>query len=230
MVRERVRWPYVAFADRTDAGRQLAAFMGLEPDPEALVLGLPRGGIPVGAQLAKRFQAPLEPVIARKLPVPSSPEMGFGAVAIDGSRVLNRPLVAHLGLTDREIEEISERVRAEIVRRAIEYFSEARPPQVAERRIYMVDDGLATGYSMVAAAEMVRRGGPEAVVLAVPVAPESTLRIVEDYFDEIHCLIVQQGGPFGVASYYEDFHDMTDEEVRGVLSEMKTRRIHDKGS
>jgi len=214
---EQVSRPYVAFADRREAGERLAAFMGLRPDAEALVLGLPRGGITAGEPIARALGAPLHPVLARKLPVPISPEMGFGAVALDGTMVLNERVVRELGIREAQINSIAERVREEVRRRARAYRGDQVIPNVRKRRVYMVDDGLATGYSMIAAAKMVRKQSPDFMILAVPVSPLGSIGAVEPYFDAIHCLIAQDYSAFAVASYYRDFHDMSDEEVIGIL-------------
>lgn len=217
-IQERVSAPSIVFRDRREAGERLAQFMKVEPSGQSIVLGLPRGGIPVGEPIAEALGCPLVPVIARKLPVPTSPEMGFGAVAIDGTLVLNERLVEELRLSQSEIDSIAGEVRREIERRAREYTGDDAVPEVRGRGAYLVDDGLATGYSMIAAARMVRGLGPESLILSVPVSPADSIRAVERHFDAVHCLVVQEFPPFAVASYYRDFHDMSDNEVREVLS------------
>ncbi|MFW6163993.1 MAG: phosphoribosyltransferase [Planctomycetota bacterium] len=217
-VGKRVAGPYVAFHDRADAGRALAAELHTGVEERAVVLALPRGGVPVGEPLAETLEAPLDVVPVRKLPVPSSPEMGFGAVAIDGTRVLNRPVVDRLGLSDEEIDRIAEEVRQEVERRAAAYGGTNASPEVRGSTAYLVDDGLATGFSMIAAARMVSKSRPDRLVLAVPVSPAGSLRAVQPYFQEVHCLIVQEGPPFAVASFYEDFHDLSDQEVQTLLA------------
>jgi putative phosphoribosyl transferase len=216
-IRQRVRRPFVAFENREEAGHELAAFVKRPREPQSVVLALPRGGVPVALPLSESLQAPLDLVLVRKLPLPTRPEGGFGAVAVDGSRMLNDLVVKEFGLSQREIEEISARVREEVRRRGREYLGAERLPNVEGRTVFMVDDGLATGYSMIAAAKMVRDVSAERTVLCVPVSPADSLERVRPYFDEIHCLIVQEFPPFAVASFYADFHDMSDEEVLGVL-------------
>jgi putative phosphoribosyl transferase len=217
-IMRRVRYPFAAFRDREEAGERLAEFAGPEPDDAALVLALPRGGVPVAGPLAGALGCPLEPVFVRKLPIPASPEMGFGAVASDGSTILNDAVVRAYGVSAWEVGRLRARVMEELRRRAREYSGSLAPPAVAGRAVWLVDDGLATGYTMMAAAEMARRGGPEKLVLAVPVSPADSLRRLEPYFDETHCLIAQDRPSFAVASYYGDFHDMSDAEVREVLA------------
>jgi putative phosphoribosyl transferase len=213
--------PYAAFDDRRDAGRCLVAFLNRGTQENAIVLALPRGGVPVGEPLAEALDAVLDLALVRKLPIPYSGEMGFGAVAIDGSRILNDRVVTHYGISKSEIGSISEEVREEVRRRAREYRGHDTPPSVAGKDVYVVDDGLATGYSIIAAAKMVRNLGPKSMILAVPVSPLGSLDAVEPYFDEIFCLIAQDKPPFAVASFYRDFHDMLDDEVREILVKRK---------
>jgi putative phosphoribosyl transferase len=140
-------------------------------------------------------------------------------VTIDGSLELNQPVVEGLGLSEEEIQLITAQVTREIRRRAKEYSGSDQPPVVAGRRVYMVDDGLATGYTMIAAARMVRKQKPLALVLAVPVSPARSLESVSEFFDESYCLVVQLSPRFAVASFYEDFHDLSDQEVRKILGQ-----------
>lgn len=212
-----VPMPYPAFRDRAEAGRRLAEALELAPDPRAVVLAVPRGGVPVAAPVARALGVPLELLFVRKLPIPTSPEAGFGAVTLDGSAVLNEPLVRSCGLSSSEVERIVAEVRDEVRRRAQEYAGHERPPAVEGKRVYMVDDGLASGYTMLAAARMVRRRKPRSMTLCVPVSPDHSLERAEPYFDEIVCLIAQKHVPFAVASFYRSFPDLTDAEVRDVL-------------
>lgn len=218
-IEKRVRSPIPLFPDRDTAGSALAAFLKAQPREGAIVLALPRGGIPVGAPLARALHAPLRPVLVRKLPIPDSPEAGFGAVAIDGSRVLNEDLLRRIQLSAAEIEAVTEQVLAEVRRRARAYAGHEEPPEVRGSEVYFVDDGLASGFSVLAAARMVRQSNPRAMILAVPTAPVHSLSLVEPYFDEIFAVVAQTHGPFAVASFYRDFHEMEDSEVTRILSE-----------
>ncbi len=223
IIHKRVDRPFPAFRDRSQAGHELARSIPNLNAEARLVLGLPRGGIAVGEELANKLAAPLEPVLVRKLPLPESPEMGFGAIALDGTIVLNERVVAGFGLGRDEIDVIAREVVAEVQRRAREYLGGESPPAAGDRRVYMVDDGLATGYSMIAAARMIRKQKPARLILCVPVSPVSSIDAVRPEFDEIHCLIAQRSGSFAVASFYEDFHDMSDNEVRAVLDRARRR-------
>jgi putative phosphoribosyl transferase len=219
--------PFTAFMDRSDAGVKLAQFVGAKSNGPASILALPRGGIPVAQPLAETLNAPLEPIFVRKLPIPESPEAGFGAVAIDGSRVLNENLLAHLNLSEHEIDRITEDVLEEVRRRAQEYMGKAQLPDIRGRRVYIVDDGLASGYTCIAAAQMVQKYNPQSLVLTVPVAPQRTVRVVENLFQEVHCLFIQTGGSFAVASFYNDFHEMSDKEVLDILKRHRNRNKYD---
>ena len=216
-IQKRVARPFPAFRERQDAGRSLVEFIKRGPQKGSIVLALPRGGVPVGEPLAEALGALLSLVLVRKLPIPISPEMGFGAVTIDGTSILNERVVADYDISKREIEAITQRVKEEVIRRAREYLGDDWKPEVRGMNVYMVDDGLATGYSVIAAASMIRKLEPRMIVLCVPVSPVTSIDAVRPYFDEIYCLIAQDRGPFAVASFYEDFHEMTDDEVREVL-------------
>ncbi len=217
-IERHVPGPMFAFENRLDAGRKLAAFMKLDPDPNAIVLALPRGGVPVARPLAVDLGVPVEPVVVRKLPIPASPEMGFGAVAIDGTTVLNEGVVRSFRIPEETIERVSEEVQREVERRAEAYAGTSEPPDVAGKTVYLVDDGLATGYSMLVAARMVAKRAPDSVIMAVPVSPISSVELIDSVFDEKYCLIAQDSPPFAVAAFYRDFHEMTDDEVMTHLA------------
>lgn len=217
----RLSRPFPAFQDRTDAGNRLVDYMKVHNEQDSMVFALPRGGIPVAEPVSTALEAPLDLAMVRKLPVPASPEVGFGAVALDGSRLLNDRLVDHFGIQPAEIDLITEEVHQEILRRSREYLGRETLPEVRGKSVYLVDDGLATGYTMRVAAEMIAKLNPGGMVLCVPVSPWDSLATVQDYFSEIHVIYVQERPPFAVASYYRDFHDLTDHEVRDIV---KTRR------
>jgi putative phosphoribosyl transferase len=216
-VRQRLRFAEPVFADRLDAGRALTGFMSKEPDPEALVLALPRGGIPVARPLADRLEAMLRPLLVRKLPIPVSPEMGFGAVTIDGTVVLNDPVVRRFGIDDETVRRVAEETFAEVRRRAAAYPGGESLPEPRGRRVYLVDDGLATGFTAIAAVRMLFAQDPSSVTLAVPVSPSGSLRRLEHEVDEAYCLVEQEEPPFAVASFYRSFPDLEDEEVVRLL-------------
>jgi putative phosphoribosyl transferase len=220
-VYERVRRPQAVFRDRRNAGLRLVEFLDLIPQPHAVVFALPRGGVPVAEPICEALEAPMELALVRKLPVPWSPEVGFGAVAIDGTRLLNHHLLDHFSLSQSQIDSVTKAVLEEVRRRATEYLGEYRPPAVQGKDVYLVDDGLATGFTMMAAAKMIRQLNPRSVILSVPVSPWDSLMAVMPYFDTVRVLYVQERAPFAVASYYQDFPDLSDVEVREILKRLR---------
>lgn len=211
-----------AFKDRRDAGKQLAGRL-TGVDRDAIVLAIPRGGVPVGYEVAKRLDAPLDIIVPRKLPIPWNTEAGFGAVTPDGTMVLNDDMVARLGLTAYEIREISEEVLAEVRRRVMEYRGDRPYPDVKGKTVIVVDDGLASGYTMIAAVRSIKNKSPSKVIVAVPVSPADSARRLRKEADEVVCLIEQPYGAFAVASYYREWVDLTDEEVKAYLDGMPAR-------
>jgi len=215
---------YGLFRDRLDAGRKLAErLIGLAGE-DSIVLAVPRGGVPIGSAIAQRLACPLDLIIPRKLPIPANPEAGFGAVMGDGTIVLNEPLVRGLKLTKGEIDAIVAEVSAEVRRREQEYRGRTPPPLLSGKQVILVDDGLASGYTMIAAAQSVRRQSPRKVIVAVPVSPVSSIQRVRPFVDDLVCLIAKQTWSFAVASFYRDFADLTDDEVRAYIAHHQKRR------
>ncbi len=209
------------YEDRDDAGRKLAgSYRG--PRDDIIVLGIPRGGIPVGYHLAAATGGDLDVVVVRKLPIPASPEAGFGAVAPDGSLVLNDEMMSRLRLPREQIEDIAAEVLREVKRRERVYRGEQPFPELKGRDVVITDDGLATGYTMIAAIRMARSRQPASVSAAVPVSPIDTAERIKPLVDHFHCLQVSRGYPFAVASFYLDFHDMSDEEVTAYLDDARS--------
>ena len=217
-IQHRVPGPMLRFSDRADAGRRLAEYIAPRPNPDALVFGLPRGGLPVGRPLASALECELHPALVRKLPIPSDPEMGFGAVTIDGTLRLNEPVIQAFRITPAEVTRVAEEVRAEIERRATVYPGGWPLPPIEGKTVWLVDDGLATGLTMLAGAQMLRARGPRRLAVAIPCSPTDSLARVASLADEVWCLYVQYARPFAVASYYRDFHDLADAEVRAALA------------
>ncbi len=205
------------FTDRTDAGRRLAAKLaGYAKRPDVLVLGIPRGGVPVALEVARTLQAPLDVFLSRKLGVPGQEELAFGALASGGLRVLDQDLIDELGISGDEIERITDRVKAELERRERVY-REGKPSlDVAGKTVLLVDDGIATGASTLAAIKTLRQMRPAKLVLAVPVAPASTCKRLREQVDELVC--VQEPESFyAIGQFYEDFSQVTDAEVIELL-------------
>ncbi|HEV7459016.1 MAG TPA: erythromycin esterase family protein [Solirubrobacteraceae bacterium] len=205
------------FRNRVHAGRLLAerlrGYAGLDG---VVVLGLPRGGVPVAFEVARELDAPLDVFLVRKLGVPGQEELAIGAVATGGTRVLNQELIDALGIADETVEAIDARARRELERRERAYRGERPPPDLAGRTVILVDDGLATGATMSAAVRAVREDAPARVVVAVPVADPNVCDSLRAEADEVVCLTTP--APLhSVGSWYEDFTQTTDEEVRELL-------------
>jgi putative phosphoribosyl transferase len=207
------------FRNRREAGRALAERLsGYTCLDGVVVLALPRGGVPVGYEVARLLGAALDVFVVRKLGVPGHEELALGAVASGGVRVLNEDVVAALGLGEREIGQIVERELAEVERRERAYRGSRSPLELEHRLAILVDDGLATGATMRAAALAVRRLGPQRVVAAVPVAARQTCDDLRSDVDEIVCAFTPE--PFyAVGRWYEDFGQTDDEEVQALLQE-----------
>src|SRR5947209_2163266 len=205
------------FRDRTDAGRRLAARMTeYVRRPEVLVLALPRGGVPVAFEVACALRAPLDVFLVRKLGVPGQEELAMGAIATGGVRVVNDSIVRHLDIAPEVIDAVAAREQGELERRERAYRGERPAPDVRGRTVILVDDGLATGSTMRAAALALRQQGPARVVVAVPVAPCETMSEMEAYADEVICIDTPE--PFyGVGQFYFDFTQTSHEEVRRLL-------------
>jgi putative phosphoribosyl transferase len=206
-----------AFQNRTLAGRMLARHLGdYAGRTDVLVLALPRGGVPVGFEVAQALEAPLDVFVVRKLGVPGHEELAMGAIASGGVRVLNDEVVDSLGIPESVIENVTRREFEELRRREQAYRGERPPPQVRGRTVILVDDGLATGSTMRAAVASLRRLGPERIIVAVPTAAPSTCEEFRQEADDCICAITPE--PFhAVGLWYEDFSQTTDDEVHELL-------------
>jgi predicted phosphoribosyltransferase len=211
----------MVFENRRVAGRRLAAkLMQYAGRGDVMVLALPRGGVPVGYEVARALGAPLDVFIVRKLGVPGHEELAMGAVASGGVMVVNRDLMASLGISQDELAAVAERELAELERRQHLFRVGGAVPEVSGRLVILVDDGLATGSTMLAAIAALRKLGPERIVVAVPVASPPTCRELASQVDEIVCAATPEPF-FGVGQFYDDFTQTTDEEVRALLHEAR---------
>ena len=205
------------FHDRTDAGRRLGWRLDAEGvEPGALVLALPRGGVPVGYEVAKILHADLDVLLVRKLGVPGDEELAMGAIASGGIEVINAALVNELRISPEEVKQSIAREREEIERREALYREGRAAAGIAHRTVILTDDGMATGATMLAAARAVRQKVPKRIVVAVPVASRSACRECRRVADQAICLMTPE--PFdSVGTWYEDFVQTTDAEVQGFL-------------
>jgi predicted phosphoribosyltransferase len=207
------------FRDRVDAGRKLAEQLSHYANRrDVLVLGLPRGGVPVAYQVAQALNAPLDALLVRKLGVPGQEELAMGAVAMGGVRVLNEEVVGLLGIPDEEIDAIAADECRVLERRNALYRQGRPPPDVRGHTVILVDDGLATGATMRAALSALRPQGPARIVVAVPTAGVETCEQLRPEVNELVCVMMPDPF-FAIGLWYEDFWPISDEEVCALLEE-----------
>lgn len=206
------------FRDRTDAGRQLGQrLLGFKPQG-AIVLALPRGGVPVGFAIAEALDAPLDVIIARKLGAPGLAELAIGAIAegTPAETVIDQTIVAELGVSQAYLDAVIERETREIARRQAAYRRGRAPMAVKDRVAIVVDDGIATGATMRAALRVIRRGGPARTVMAVPVAPPDSIAALGSECDQTVCLATPEMFQ-AISQFYAEFHQLEDAEVTELL-------------
>jgi putative phosphoribosyl transferase len=214
------------FRDRPDAGRQLAARLKRYADrPDVLVLALPRGGVPVAYEVAKELKAPLDVFLVRKLGVPGHEELAMGAIASGGVRVLNEDIINYLRIPDVVIDAVAAREQRELERRQQAYRDGRPPPDVRDRIVILIDDGLATGSTMRAAAASLRLLKPRRIVVAVPVSAPETCDAIRSEVDEIVCAVTPEHFQ-GVGLWYDDFSQTSDDEVRELLKRATQLKQH----
>jgi putative phosphoribosyl transferase len=206
----------VRFRDRVDAGRLLAQRLGHLRQHNPIVIGLPRGGVPVAAEIARELHAPLDIVLVRKVGAPHRAELAAGAVGEDGVTVQNGLVLQGLGLSWEDLSRQVRRERAEVERRAVSLRPGRERVDLAGRTVILVDDGIATGSTVVAATRVIRSQGADQVVLAVPVAPPDALERMAELTDEVICLYAPTQF-FAVGQWFEDFRQVSDREVRELL-------------
>jgi putative phosphoribosyl transferase len=211
------------FPDRSKAGQLLAEKLAEYANrPDVVVLALPRGGVPVGFEVASVLNAPLDIVVVRKLGVPHHEELAMGAIASGNVRVLNREIIDWLDLADTVIEQVTEIESVELWRREQAYRGSAPPLELAGKTVILVDDGVATGSTMRAAVAVVRSQKPARIVIAVPTAPASTAKELCNEVDDFICVISPEAF-VGVGQWYEDFRQVSDETTRAIY----TRRLRE---
>ncbi len=217
------------FLDRRDAGRQLAAKLAsYADDASVLVLGLPRGGVPVAYEVARALDAPLDVFVVRKLGVPGHRELAMGAIASGGVRVLNPDVIDALGILPAAVESVADRELLELERQQRVYRGQKPLPELSGRTLIVVDDGLATGSTMRAAVGALRQSKPARIIVAAPVAAAQTVRILQEEADNVVCLSAPQDF-HAVSMWYQDFSQTSDEEVRNLLESAAQKGAFDAG-
>lgn len=217
------------FRDRVDAGQRLAAELKSRHLPaDVIVLALPRGGVPVGFEIAKALHAPLDVVVVRKLGVPWERELAMGAIAGNAVELLDRDLIATLRISQQEVDAAIRNERAELERREKLYRGGHAAPDLRSRTVILADDGLATGSTMIVAIRYVRGFKPAKIIVAVPVSSSDAAKRVRQLADELVCLAIPESF-MAVGEWYVDFHQVSDEEVRNLMErsrEIETEPLH----
>jgi len=212
------------FRDRVDAGRRLAERLTGRPElGDAVVLALPRGGVPVGREIADALGADLDVMVVRKLGVPGHEELAMGAIASGGVRIMNDEVLRMLYISEADIERVAARERAELERRERAYRGGRPAPRVQGRVVILVDDGVATGSTIRAAIAALRHQEPSRIIVAIPVAPPDVCRALQEEADEVICLLTPE--PFvAISIWYESFPQLSDDDVRALLQRVNRER------
>lgn len=205
------------FEDRADAGKRLAQLLSKYKGSDSIVLAIPSGGVPVGKEISKTLSFDFELLIVRKIQIPWNPEAGFGAINLDGDMIFNDPLLNSLELPEKVINAQIEKTK-EILKKRNELFRKSMPfPSLKNKTAIIVDDGLASGYTMIVATEFVKRRNPSKIVIAIPTGSYRSVRKISSFVDHLYCLNLREGYPFAVADAYKNWYDLSDEEVLRII-------------
>jgi putative phosphoribosyl transferase len=207
------------FQDREDAGRKLSAFLSDYKDAKSIVLAIPAGGVAVAKEIKDALSLSLDLLIVRKLQIPWNPEAGFGAVNLDGYVIFNEDLLHHLGLTERVISSQLEKTREILRKRNLLFRGGEDFPSLRDKSVILVDDGLASGYTMLAAIEYAKKRNPSKIVIAIPTGSHKTVRKISPFADVLCCLNIREDYPYAVAEAYRNWYDVSDEEVLRIMKE-----------
>ncbi len=206
------------FKDRYHAGRLLANMLQQYANrKDVMVLAIPAGGIPVGLEVSKNLSVPFDIILVRKIQIPWNKEAGFGALTLNGEIVLNNILIKSLGLTETDLKEAVSNARRTLLVRSKKFGGDRSKIILEDKIVILVDDGLASGYTMLAAVKAVKKKKPKRIIVAVPTAAEEALQLLHREVDEIFCLNLRGGFLFAVADAYKHWRDLTDEEVVNLL-------------
>ena len=207
------------FQDRRDAGEKLSEFLSDYVRSNSVVLAIPAGGVAVAEVIKNKLSIPLDLVIVRKIQIPWNPEAGFGAINLDGYVVFNENLLRHLNLPERVISSQVEKTREVLKKRNLLFRQSRDFPSLRDKTAILADDGLASGYTMIAAIEYAKRRNPSKIVIAVPTGSQRTVKKISSLVDILYCLNIREGYPFAVADAYRDWYDVSDEEVLRIMKE-----------
>jgi len=216
------------FDDRHDAGRQLAAKLGKYNSQSVVVLAIPNGGVAVALEVASALKADLGLIICRKIPVPLNPEAGFGAIASDGTIFLNEELVKRIGLSRQQIDYEAGKVRAEIKKRSLLYRGDRPLVSISGKTVIVIDDGLASGVTMMAAVESVRHRHPKEIMVAAPCASAVAVKQLGRVADKVVTCATSFMPSFAVADFYRHWYDLSDDEVVRYLNQWRTWHLPQK--
>jgi predicted phosphoribosyltransferase len=220
----RLREQRFVFYDRHDAGRKLGALINSRPLlPDPVVMAIPAGGVPVGVEIARTLGAPIGLAIVRKIQIPGNTEAGFGAVTWDGQVLINEQLRATLGLSQGDVDAAIAATRRNIRERIARYTTGRPFPDLKKKCVILTDDGLASGYTMLAAIASIRTMHPERVIVAVPTSSASSAELIAREADEVICLNIRSGYRFAVAEAYRHWYDLDDSEVIAELGSVENR-------
>jgi predicted phosphoribosyltransferase len=208
------------FENREDAGRRLSVFLSDYKDSNSLVLAIPAGGVSVGKEIRDTLSLPLDLLVVRKIQIPWNPEAGFGAVNLDGYVIFNDELLSHLELPEKVINSQIEKAKETLKKRNELFRKERVFPSLKDKTAILVDDGLASGYTMIAAIEFVKKRNPAKIVIAVPTGSHRTVRRVSSSADILYCLNIRESFPYAVAEAYRNWYDVSDEEVLRIIQEV----------
>lgn len=213
------------FDNRFDAGRELAEEIDDYRSSNAWVMAVPAGGVPVGVEISERLGLRFDLVMVRKIHVPWNPEAGFGSISWDGTVLFNEDLMERLDLTEEQVEDQIEEEK-EIIEKRTDRFRGERPfPDLEDEVVLLADDGMASGFTMLASIRAVKERHPAKITVAVPTASKDSVRRIEDEVDEVVCLNIRSGPTFAVARAYKDWHDLSDDEVVEILERSGYRDI-----
>jgi predicted phosphoribosyltransferase len=217
--------PQIIFETRHDAGRRLAVELRAYSDQSAVVLAIPNGGVPVALEVASALKADLDLIISRKIPLSLNPEGGLGAATDDGTVIINEEALRRIGLNRQQVEYEASRVRAEIKQRSLLYKGDQPLVRVAGKTVIVIDDGLASGFTMMAAVESARHRRPKEVIVAVPVASALAVKQVEKVADRVITCFTGFMPKFYVSDFYRYWHDLSDDDVVRYLRQWRMQQF-----